>query len=301
MRTTLRRGAPLVALALLALVGVDHAQAQVAYTANTVTSLYYKEIRKDERVLRLQQRRAAGRFEQSGETGIGITKLGAGPNGETVIADNERALELFFFKHGISEKVRPAEAAGPQRSCGATARRASRSDNVYMEMSNRIQVAFTHELPDEAVKLGGHGGQGRQQGLVPHPPREVQARGLDLQDLADVRGPAQLARRLERHPASYVEDANINGDVSKGKKRFLVKFGQFKVPFGRQQLTSSGSQQFVDRALVSEQYYRGRETGVALWGVLGNNKLDWRVGMFNGNGLTQHARTTTTSSSATPA
>ena len=49
MRTTPRRGALLVALALLALVGVEHAQAQVAYTANTVTSLYYREIKKDDR------------------------------------------------------------------------------------------------------------------------------------------------------------------------------------------------------------------------------------------------------------
>ena len=37
--------------------------------------------------------------------GVGITKPGAGPNGETVVGDNERALQLFFFKHGISEPV----------------------------------------------------------------------------------------------------------------------------------------------------------------------------------------------------
>jgi hypothetical protein len=36
----------------------------------------------------------ADRFEKSGEMGIGISKPGAGPNGETIIGDNERALQL---------------------------------------------------------------------------------------------------------------------------------------------------------------------------------------------------------------
>ena len=87
-------------------------------------------------------------------------------------------------------------------------------------------------------------------------------------------------------PSQFVEDANIDWDSSK-KKRLRVKFGQFKAPFGRQQLTSSGSQQFVDRAIQDARYNDARETGLALWGVLGGNKLDWRVMMSNGNGRTQ--------------
>ena len=45
--------------------------------------------------------------------GVGITKLGAGPNGETVVGDNERALQLYFFKHGISEPVPDPPAPPP--------------------------------------------------------------------------------------------------------------------------------------------------------------------------------------------
>ena len=43
-------------------------------------------------------------------------------------------------------------------------------------------------------------------------------------------------------------------------------------------MTSSGNQMFVDRALVSESFFRGRETGAALWGATPNNKFEWRVG-----------------------
>ena len=82
--------------------------------------------------------------------------------------------------------------------------------------------------------------------------------------------------------------------------KFRVVFGQFKVPFGRQEMTSSGNQQFVDRSLVSDEYERGRDIGVSVQGAVWNNKIEYRVGMFNGNGLTGRA-TTTTRSSPTPA
>jgi len=74
---------------------------------------YYKEILKDGRIYVFNVAANAERFEKSGEMGVGITKLGAGPNGETVIGDNERALQLYFFKHGISEPVPDPPAPPP--------------------------------------------------------------------------------------------------------------------------------------------------------------------------------------------
>ena len=83
---------------------------------------YYKEIRKDDRIYVFNVAANADRFEKSGEMGIGITKPGVGPNGETVVGDNERALQLFFFKHGISEPVTdpppPPPPAPPYRFTG---------------------------------------------------------------------------------------------------------------------------------------------------------------------------------------
>ena len=84
--------------------------------------LYYKEIRKDDRIYIFNVAANAERFEKSGEMGVGITRLGAGPNGETVTGDNERALQLFFFKHGLSEPVpdppAPPPPAPPYRFSG---------------------------------------------------------------------------------------------------------------------------------------------------------------------------------------
>jgi phosphate-selective porin OprO/OprP len=287
MRTTLRRGALLVATALLALVGVEHAQAQVAYTANTVQSLYYKEFKKDDRYFVFNDAAAAGRFEQSGETGVGITKIGVGPNGETVYADNETAMELFFFKHGLSEKVdrpKPPTLAIAWRD-GKT--RMTIGSNFYLEMSNRIQVRYSHILPDDAIKLPGTESAGDSQGSFRIRRAKLKFEGWFYQPWLQYEVQMNWPGISSANLANYLEDANINWDVTKGKKLFMVKVGQYKVPFGLQELVSSGSQQLVDRTLVSNVYSRGRDTGATVWGVLGNNKFEYRAGIFNGNGLTR--------------
>ena len=68
-----------------------------ATTAAFAQGLYYKEIRKDDRIYVFNIAVNAERFEKTGEMGIGITKPGVGPNGETVVGDKARALQLFFF------------------------------------------------------------------------------------------------------------------------------------------------------------------------------------------------------------
>jgi hypothetical protein len=84
-----------------------------AIVPSSAQGFYYKEIRKDGRIYVFNVAANAERFEKSGEMGVGITRLGAGPGGETVIGDNERALQLFFFKYGISEPVPDPPAPPP--------------------------------------------------------------------------------------------------------------------------------------------------------------------------------------------
>ena len=185
MRTTLRRGAPLVATALLALVGVDHAQAQVAYTANTVTSVYYREFLKDGRYFVFNNAAAGRRLRE-------------------VRRDGRR-------HHADRHRARTASPSSPTTrrrsscSCSSTTspRRCERpkpptlnivwrdgktrmtiGSNFYLEMSNRVQVRYTHEFPDDTDQARRHRERGRQQGQLPHPPRQAEVRGLVLQALA---------------------------------------------------------------------------------------------------------------------
>lgn len=84
--------------------------------------LYYKEIAKDGRIYVFNIAANAERFEKTGEMGVGITMPGTGPNGETVVGDNEKALQLFFFKHNIPMAIPdpppPAPPAPPFKISG---------------------------------------------------------------------------------------------------------------------------------------------------------------------------------------
>ncbi|HWN72081.1 MAG TPA: porin, partial [Haliangium sp.] len=76
----------------------------------------------------------------------------------------------------------------------------------------------------------------------------------------------------------FYADYRIAGDA-------LVRFGQYKRPFSRQQITSSGNLELVDRAITDGYYRAGRDAGV----MVHNNyekspELEWAVGLFNGTG-----------------
>jgi len=96
---------------------------------------------------------------------------------------------------------------------------------------------------------------------------------------------------------SPLEDFILNWDASKNQ-RFQIAVGQFKVPLGRQEMTSSNRLEFADRDLLSGEFSRGRDVGVQLWGLLGKGKVEYRAGLFNGNPAAR-PRTTTTSTSST--
>ena len=111
---------------------------------------------------------------------VGITRPGTGPNGETVVGDSERALQLFYFKHNISEAGARADAAAPAHRRGATARPGSPPTSPTSRFSNRVQGRYTQEFPDDTITLPGTGSVGRYQRLVSYPPRQTQARGVVL-------------------------------------------------------------------------------------------------------------------------
>ena len=262
--------------------------AAAVLTASTVLAqgLYYKEIHKDGRIYVFNNAANAERFEKSGEMGVGITKPGVGPNGETVIGDNERALQLFFFKHGISEAI-PEPPAPVQTIVWRDGKTRITTDNAYLEISNRVQVRFTQEDPDENTQLPGTDERGDGRGSFRIRRAKLKLEGWMIKSWLTYEVQLNWPAVTGSNPGALLEDAVFDIDFSKGKGLFRAHVGQFKPPYGAQEMTSSGSQQFVDRALVSNVFFRGRETGAALWGATNNNKWEWRIGMFNGNSMTR--------------
>lgn len=96
----LRRALGLAA-ALITLVG--------AATASHAQNMFYREVQKDGRIYVFANAQRYETFEQSGgaEIGVAITRLGFGPNGETVVFDSEDAVNLYNFKHDKPGEVFP--------------------------------------------------------------------------------------------------------------------------------------------------------------------------------------------------
>jgi len=63
-----------------------------------------------------------------------------------------------------------------------------------------------------------------------------------------------------------------------------VRAGQFKTPFGHEQLASDARLATIERSLGSDRLTPGRQVGVQLHGELAGRRLSYAVGAFNGTG-----------------
>jgi hypothetical protein len=94
--------------------------------------------------------------------------------------------------------------------------------------------------------------------------------------------------RTSGQNASKIKDAVI--EIRPTGLPFRVGAGQFKVPFGLQQLTSSGRLQFVDRAITDNKFNPGRDMGVMLSGSA-PRRFGYDIGLFNGSGESNRQNT----------
>lgn len=257
-------GISVCALVLVLVASIGAAAAQ---------GFFYQEVEKDGRIYVFNDMKAYESFAKTGEMGKSITRIGAGPNGETVIFDSEEAIHLYNFKHGRpGEVIRKEEPKTPvMKVSWKDGKTTIDTDKASLSLSNRVQIRFTQNDPGDPTK--GSKGSFRIRRAKTKFEGWIYDKNLtyELQiNWADT--------------GSSLEDANVAFDATNGQKLFQIKAGQFKAPFGRQELTSSGKQQFVDRSIVSSEFAKGRDIGVQLYGMPLAGKLEWYAGIFNGNG-----------------
>jgi phosphate-selective porin OprO/OprP len=80
---------------------------------------------------------------------------------------------------------------------------------------------------------------------------------------------------------AQVTDGFVNWNRS---PQAIVRFGQFKTPFGHEQLFSDPRLVFLERSLVNDRLTVGRQLGVQVGGELADRRVTYAVGAFNGNG-----------------
>lgn len=88
--------------------------------------------------------------------------------------------------------------------------------------------------------------------------------------------------RTSGEGASKIKDAIL--EIRPVGRPYRLQAGQFKAPFGLQQITSSGRLQFVDRAITDAKFNPGRDMGVMLSGTAMGRAVGYDAGVFNGSG-----------------
>jgi hypothetical protein len=141
--------------------------------------------------------------------------------------------------------------------------------NFKVSIGNRVQSRFTYEGIDGI----GAGGADESQFSIPR------AR-------LTFKGHAFNPNLKYKFQTDYgkgfltLKDFFVNYKLSKSVH---LRVGQWKRPFSRQQINSSGKLALVDRSITDKQFNTGRDMGVALHNNYEKSPVfEWAVGVFNG-------------------
>ncbi|MET0619193.1 MAG: porin [Thermoanaerobaculia bacterium] len=257
---------------------------------------FYKEMTIDGRLYVFASEPALRAYEASKELAVGtITRPGYGPNGETVVFDGPRAIELYNKKYNKTEappkEVVIADVKLPFDIKYRMPGLRLTFPKFEMNWVNRMQIRYTYDDLDTANRQGNRGSfrirrfRSKWDGWIYTP-------NLTYELQVDWVG-AGIADTTVGFQAGNLQDANLQYDFTNGCKCFMLKAGQFKAPFGRQELTSSGNQQFVDRSIASVLFAPARQLGLQIGGQFGTSQvpdiLTYAGGVFNGNGINRPA------------
>ncbi|MGH9369740.1 MAG: porin [Thermoanaerobaculia bacterium] len=251
---------------------------------------FYQEVARDGRLYVFSSEQNLRAWEASKELTVGtITRPGYGPNGETVVFDGPRAVELFNQKYGKSDappkEVKSEEVKLPFNVQYRMPGLRLTFPKFEFNWTNRMQIRFTYDDPDSAA-LQSNRASFRIRRFKTKFDGWIYSRNLTYEFQVN-----WVGLGISGFNTPLVEDANLDYDFTGGKRAFRLKVGQFKAPFGRQELTSSGNQQFVDRSIASVLFAPSRQVGAQIHGQLGSasvpDMVTYAAGVFNGNGIVQ--------------
>ena len=264
--------------------------------------LYYMEAEKDGRLYVFADKAAHDRWSRGKSPKNAITLRGYGPRAEDVLFDGETAVNLYNERHGRSGVAGPLAPAPETPAPEAPASLLPKIhwnygttfefDNALIKIENRVQFRFTDEFPPDTLKLPGTNAPGDSKPSFKIRRAKTEIAGwLVSKELTyefQVGWAGSDSGQASGTTFSGLEDVFLNWDISK-TGAFAVRGGQFKVPFGRQEYTSSEKQQFVDRSIISGEFTKGRDVGVQAAGTVAAGKLSYALGAFNGNGRNKPA------------
>ena len=287
-----------VVLAILACTALGApAQAQLP-------NLFYAEETKDGRVFVFNTAQRLETWRASGEMGTAISLIGRGANGETVIGENETALDLYFFKHNLPgyERTLPKpEKPFDERIFHKDGKTNIVSKKATIQISNRVQVRYTfldrtqNPIGSFRIRRAKTTFEGSAyDGLWRFKVQANWVGGTNVNAVTAVNKTIQIDSTRSETVVGSITSTTSRGPVLEDAEIWWAKYrmatvwlGQGKAYFGRQQLTSSGKLQFVDRWLGDARFAPGRDQGLGLVGTDANKHFEYNAATYNGNLLNQ--------------
>ena len=95
-------------------------------------------------------------------------------------------------------------------------------------------------------------------------------------------GDLELRSTGSKDGSKSVELLDLFGTYEK-YEHAKIRFGQWKVPFNGQFMTSEAELQMIDRSEADEVFNLGRQIGVMVFGSIWEEKLEYFLGFWNGN------------------
>ena len=262
---TLKMTACLLAL-VMALLAAPAARAQVA-------GLYYKEVEKDGRIYIFNTPERYKAFEASGgDMGTNVTLVSRGPNSETLVAENETAMDLYLFKHNLEAYERPTPKAAAPSAYPAT------------KISGRVFADFTtKENKDKAT-----GVKSSDSGVGVDVKRFYFTVNHDFDAMWSAQFQSDIGDQGTRRYDVFVKKAFIQGKFSPG---FIVRVGSADTPWVPFVEGLYGYRYFEQVITDHLSFGTSADWGVHVLGKVAGDVVGYQLSVLNGKGYSNPTRT----------
>lgn len=266
-------------LAALALVGVVLI---VAAASADAQGLWYKEVAKDGRIYVFNTAAGFQSWEKSGEIGNkAVTMIGNGPNGETVVAENETAIDMYNFKHDRPGYNRPVPKAPSAPAPPTLLRWGSEGE---LKFGLLLQAWYVTDDSPLAIPTGTTTSStlGNFVGANTFRLRrsEIKLNGKVNRDWAFevMLDPSKAIVSTAAATNNNTNDAKILQDLAvtfTGLKGWELSLGQKKITLTEEGVRSSSELDFPERSQIVRAVSDRRETGLFVKGDVGEPVTLW--------------------------
>ena len=243
--------------------------------------LWYKEVEKDGRIYVFNTDKKYKEWLVSNDMGVAITMLGQGSNGETVVAENETAIDLYNLKHDRPGYSRPAPKPAAAAGLPTAIKIGSEGE---LKFGLLLQAWYILDDSPFSTAGGGNSTLGNNIGANTFRLRRAEIK-LNGKINRDWGFEVMLDPSKAINPQTAGTDAKILQDLAVtflGFKGHELALGQKKIVLTEEGVRSSSELDFPERAQIIRAYSDRRETGFFFKGDVAEPVTIW-ASATNGN------------------